>query len=344
MHDDETTSTTLGDDMATYLLNSAVLTGFGDFTYRSIEAVEARKVLEHGFTSAVGHQATADYCTRLLQIEVPFNRIEVAMQPGDVAVVVRVKGRLPEARTLTDDAIREIGCEIGLLSRVATSAESQPVARDNQHASPGKVRWMTRSRGVANFLWRERRMFLLVAVLLSLISVWVSVHTTGNWTSWNTWDIFLTLATFGIGVAVFWGESIEDWEERLPKRVTVYFQTEGRTRMVCYLAHLAHEGDIRNWGQQIGSQMCGMARLDLRPLFNVRRTGVQQTSEETYTCFEAVIYLRSLPDELEKEFANAAAAQQVPQDSLCKVLRTGHQGTEKISFENSDLHVWNEGE
>ena len=49
--------------MSTYLLNSAVLTEFGKFDYTAVTVDKAREILAPGFTSAIGHEVTAAFCS-----------------------------------------------------------------------------------------------------------------------------------------------------------------------------------------------------------------------------------------------------------------------------------------
>lgn len=103
--------------MTTYLLNSAVLTAYGEYVYSHLTVDAARVELQSDYTSAVGHQGSAEFCSQLLGIQVPLNRIAIEMQVGDRAVVVRVKGRIPEGGSLTTKEVLAMPYEVGLLVR-----------------------------------------------------------------------------------------------------------------------------------------------------------------------------------------------------------------------------------
>jgi len=70
----------------------------------SIEQV--KQVLKGGFTSAVGHEPTAQLMSKLLNIPVPFNRIQVALNVGDILVVLQLLQRLPEGKVLSEEEIQ----------------------------------------------------------------------------------------------------------------------------------------------------------------------------------------------------------------------------------------------
>jgi hypothetical protein len=61
-----------------------------------------------GFTPAVGHEAAATFLLTQLGMDVPCKRITVTMQPGDSALVLRLKERLPEGKLLSADEMRAV--------------------------------------------------------------------------------------------------------------------------------------------------------------------------------------------------------------------------------------------
>lgn len=101
--------------MTTYLLNSAVLTAFGRYDYQPVSKERARKILAEGFVSAIGHPGSAEFCSQILKLDVPLNRIAVQMQPLDQAIVIRLTTRLAEGQILSASESRSLPYEIGWL-------------------------------------------------------------------------------------------------------------------------------------------------------------------------------------------------------------------------------------
>jgi hypothetical protein len=76
---------------------------------RIVGLSEARRLLENGFISAVGHQSTAEIISAVLGIYVPYNRQSVYLEPSDEAVCFILKTRPPEGRVLSIEEIEQIG-------------------------------------------------------------------------------------------------------------------------------------------------------------------------------------------------------------------------------------------
>ena len=103
---------------AVYILNSPVLTSYGEWVFEGpIDVEQARTLLWDGFISAIGHQGTADFLSVLLGLTIPTNRVWVEMQPGDRALVVLILERMPEGKVLTNEEMKQIPYELGIMTR-----------------------------------------------------------------------------------------------------------------------------------------------------------------------------------------------------------------------------------
>ena len=73
-----------------------------------IDKQKALEILQRGFTSVIGHQATADFLSKLLGINVPANRATITLDEETVLVVFQLMQRLPEGTVLSKKEIDEI--------------------------------------------------------------------------------------------------------------------------------------------------------------------------------------------------------------------------------------------
>ena len=108
--------------MTTYLLNTPIITSYGEWKFEGpISTEQAKERVLSGFESAIGHDASAQFLSRLLGIDIPMNRIAISMQAGDTALVLRIKSRLPEGKILTQEEISLIPFELGWLKKLSDS-------------------------------------------------------------------------------------------------------------------------------------------------------------------------------------------------------------------------------
>jgi len=103
-----------------YVLNTAMIPLREGEKYviraRQISVEEAREMLqkEH-YTSAVGHQSTAQLLTNILGQEIPFNRIQIQLEPGDKMLAFLLKKRLEEGKVIkTVEELEQIGYSLWL--------------------------------------------------------------------------------------------------------------------------------------------------------------------------------------------------------------------------------------
>jgi len=108
------------DERKTVLLNTSILTDHGIFGYVPISLEDARQIARReNYESAIGHQATAEILTELLEVPVAVNRTNNKQAPGDQAIVFKLRGRPEEGRILTRSEIDAIGYDFGLLTRIS---------------------------------------------------------------------------------------------------------------------------------------------------------------------------------------------------------------------------------
>lgn len=102
------------------LLNAPILTSFGTFEFTQITTAEAKEIIKNAeqIISAIGHPATAEIMSELLDYKVENNRIEFFQSVEDAALIFRLKKRIGEGQVLNRAEIEAIGYEFGILKRI----------------------------------------------------------------------------------------------------------------------------------------------------------------------------------------------------------------------------------
>lgn len=101
-----------------YILNTPILTEYGEYIFSGpLKISDAVGLLCEGFESAVGHQATADLLSIILNVSVPPQRKAIQMQAGDSALVFRLLKRIPEGVVLNEEELKLLPYELAQLSR-----------------------------------------------------------------------------------------------------------------------------------------------------------------------------------------------------------------------------------
>jgi len=97
--------------MTVYISNAfslSMLTPPTTLTVVEASVEDVKRLLINGFTSAVGHEATAQVITTQLSIPVSANRVSIQLKTGDTLVVFQLLSRLPEGKILGVDEMKGI--------------------------------------------------------------------------------------------------------------------------------------------------------------------------------------------------------------------------------------------
>lgn len=65
-----------------------------------VKIENVNEILKEGFSSAIGHEDTANVLSNMLDTDIPCNRVSVSLEKGDTVIVAQfVGGRLPAGAT-----------------------------------------------------------------------------------------------------------------------------------------------------------------------------------------------------------------------------------------------------
>lgn len=147
------------------------------------------------------------------------------------------------------------------------------------------------------FIWKEYKAQIILAALvfggMFMLSIWrPDLHKNIAWLE----------PIAGLGTLLFaaflWINGLsQNWQNNLPKRITVQYRWEGRNVMVCKDALLTSESDARTWALQIGQQMSGCQKLKFSPFFTFKRLGIKKNPQSglRYNAYIFTYYLTEIP-------------------------------------------------
>lgn len=101
------------------LFNGPICTTTGLYCVTELDIEQAKELIRSlGFVSAVGHAASAEVLSSVLEANVPMNRVEYTQKVGQKAIALKLKIRPAEGRILTAQEMFQIGFELLLLERL----------------------------------------------------------------------------------------------------------------------------------------------------------------------------------------------------------------------------------
>jgi hypothetical protein len=157
---------------------------------------------------------------------------------------------------------------------------------------------MNRIKTVLKFAWNRFKSETIIAIVVFLISLLVVVFFKFFNTCVPATSIYSTFIdpivsgfTFLLAFFLTYQRYRTAWEESLSKKLTVHFKYQNTYVLTCYEAYLSGESDIRQWGQQIGSQMTSINFLKFFPYID----GENEIVNDEYKLFTITFYFKSLP-------------------------------------------------
>jgi len=100
--------------MTIYVANAfslSMLTPPATVKVTEVSEEEVKRVIANGFTSAIGHDATAKIISTQLGVQVPVNRVAIQLKPGDLLLVFQLLTRLPEGKVLNEEEMKQVAAK-----------------------------------------------------------------------------------------------------------------------------------------------------------------------------------------------------------------------------------------
>ena len=97
--------------MTVYISNAfslSMITPPTTLTVVEASAEDVKNILNQGFVSAIGHEATAKIITTQLGVNVPVNRVSISLKRGDTLLVYQLLKRLEEGKVLSEQEMMQV--------------------------------------------------------------------------------------------------------------------------------------------------------------------------------------------------------------------------------------------
>lgn len=100
------------------VLNASIITTDGCYNMKTITLKEAKNLIkDYEIDSAIGHKATAEILTTLLNTDIPMNRQMFEHKVGQKCLVFKLNGRIEEGKILSLDELEAVGYSLKILER-----------------------------------------------------------------------------------------------------------------------------------------------------------------------------------------------------------------------------------
>ena len=175
--------------------------------------------------------------------------------------------------------------------------------------------WHIYKNHLTEIVLMETALLLLVIGILKWDVLFMPTHlqnttivpsaSASNWADW--WmriQSFLGVGTLFVALFVWYRGIRGDWENHLPKRMSVFFFYLGRPVIICRYVWLADAYDLRAWGQQVSAQAADTdRRLEFSPEIRTKNPGLVVETKENKICrhYSICFQLNRLPDSLNKD-------------------------------------------
>ena len=134
----------------------------------------------------------------------------------------------------------------------------------------------------------------------------VATENPATWLVWlNNFQIVFGCLTLLVATFVWFNELREEWEHRLPLRMSIFFFLDREPVIVCQHVWLSSVGDLRQWAQQVASQAVDEARLKFSPNVVSTRSDICQFPDGSACVLHSVKFqLSELPPYLRQHSGN----------------------------------------